>query len=331
MNRRKTTGIVASAVLAVLGALLLMMFARGKSSSTAAAPAAPVEAMANIWVAKGDLPQGQSIETLRTAQLIEQKSVPVSQIKAVGADAFNVDLLAGKITAVPIFTGEELIEAKFQSVEAAADSAITPGQVSFSFLLPAERMAGVGLTPDETVGVVGSFGANDTFQNVVHIAMHKIRIIGKPTPWGVTPVPVAAGAPATVAPAPSFTGQLFLVAVSLSAPDAERLIFLNQFGTINLIREPLSAKEDGTKLVQYDNVYEPTNGSRSAPIPTTVAPAINAVTTLPAPVAPVATTVVAPRPAVAPGATVAPGAAAAAVAPSTTKPVVAAASTTIKK
>ncbi len=287
MNRRKTTGIVVSAVLAVLGALLLFLFVNGKGSSDVASQPVTTIQTADVWIAKTAIPQGTPIETLTSAKLIEKRTVPVAGL-APGADTFKPELLGGKITAQPIFSGETVIEAKFQSVEDAVSSEITPGQVAVSLILPAERMAGVGLLKDETVGIVSTFVANNTLQNVSHITFHKVRIIGKPTPWGAPPAPPAS-TPEGQAPAPAapYTGQL-QVTLSVSAPDAERLIFLNQFGTINLIREPQSAKEDGTKLVQFDNFYQETAGSKS-PLATTTtvagqaAPAAGA-----APVAPAA-------------------------------------------
>jgi pilus assembly protein CpaB len=284
MNRRKTTGIVASAVLAVLGALLLFMFVSGKGSSdTAAQPVTTVQT-AQVWVAKAAIPAGLTADQLVASKLIEQKTVAITEV-TLGTDTFNPQLLSGKITAQPIFMGEKLIEAKFQSVEDAVASEITPGQVAVSLILPAERMAGVGLLKDETVGIVSTFAANDTLKNVSHVTFHKIRIIGKPIPWGAPAAPPATTVEgqAPVAPAP-YTGQM-QVTLSVTSADAERLIFLNQFGTINLIREPLSAKEDGEKLVQFDNFYQQTAGSQTpstTAVPTGVgaAPAAGAPTTV---------------------------------------------------
>jgi pilus assembly protein CpaB len=268
VNRRKTTGIVASAVLAVLGALLLVLFLKGRGTTQAAVTTVP-EPTVKVWVAKTDIAQGVTVESLRKDKLIEEKDMPKSQL-SFGADTFAIDQMTNKITAQPIYQNDQLIEAKFQSTEEAVSSVIPSGQVAISLIIPAERMAGIGQQQNELVGIVATFGANGTSGNVSHIGFHKIQIIGKPVPWGAAAAAAApAATPGQPAPAaPPYTGQM-QVSLAVSAPDAERLVFLNQFGTLNLFREPQNAKEDGTRLVTFDNFYEQTVGSKAAPAPST--------------------------------------------------------------
>ncbi len=266
MNRRKTTGIVASAALAVVGALILIMFVKGRGATNTASDAtATTVPTRKVWVVKTDIGKGVPIEQIRGAQAIEQKDLPITDVIP-GADGFDANALTNKITAQAIFAGEQLIEVKFQSIEDSVDQDITPGHVALSLILPAERMAGIGLVPNETIGILGSFAQSPQYGDVTHHAFHKVRIIGKPVPWGAVAAPVASAPPTegqaiNTVPAAQFTGQM-QVTLSVSAPDAERLVFLNQFGTLHLLREPASAKEDGTKLVVEQNIYEVTGGSQ---------------------------------------------------------------------
>jgi Flp pilus assembly protein CpaB len=263
VNRKKSTGIIASAALAVFGILLLVMFVKGRGSDAEAkvkAAAAPVEPMKNVWVAQADIPKGASGDSIMPLLKLEPR--PESQVPA-GADAdvsFKIDNIKGKLTNAPILKTSVINDALFESTADATAAALPPGKLAVTMILPGDRMAGVGKLPNETVGVVASFAGIEG-GNVTHLLLHKVQIIGRPTPYGgVAPTTVAG----QVDQGPnSFIGQV-QITLAVDAHDAERLIYINQFGIIHLIQEPLTAKEEGTDLTKIENIYAAVSGNSSA-------------------------------------------------------------------
>jgi pilus assembly protein CpaB len=309
VNRKKSTGIVASAVLAVFGMLLLVMFAKGRGDSAAAkaeAQAAPVEAQKWVYVASIDIAKGTQGDAVEP--LVARVQRPVSQV-VVGADAevdFKIETIRGKLTALPISKNQQITNAMFESTEAAASAALPAGKLAVTLIIPGDRMAGIGKNAGETVGVIASFAGAEG-GSVSHITMHKLQIIGRPTPFGIAPPTTVAGQP-NDAGTSSFLGQV-QVTLAVDAADAERLIFMNQFGIIHLVLEPLSANEGDTKKITLENVYVPTGASSAlddlktsttiAGKPAVAAPAVAA----PAVAAPAVAAPAAAAPTTLPGAT----------------------------
>jgi pilus assembly protein CpaB len=268
VNRKKSTGIIASAVLAIFGMLLMVMFVKGRSNKAAdvaKAAAAPTVPMTDVWVASVDIPKGVSGDSILT--LLKKEQRPTDQVPA-GADAnntFKIDNIKGKWTNTPILKTNVIMDSLFESTADATAAALPPGKLAVTLILPGDHMAGVGRLTNETVGVVGSFGGTEN-GNVTHLVLQKVQIIGRPTPYGGV-------APATVPGQPdtgptSFVGQV-QVTLAVDAPDAERLIFMSQFGILHLIQEPLTSKEDGTKIVGLDNIYQATSGTNAVTGPST--------------------------------------------------------------
>lgn len=264
MNRKKSTGIIASAVLAVFGMLLLFMFAKGRgdqAEQAAQAAAAPAEPIKNVYVASIDIPKGVPGESVETQ--VKKIQVPQSQM-VVGADAdldFKIETIRGKLTAIPISANQQITNAMFESTEVAASAALPPGKVAVTLIIPGERVAGIGRLNNETVGVVASFAGAEG-GSVTHFALHKVQIVGRPMPYGGAPAPTTvAGTPDTGTT--SFVGQV-QVTLAVNSPDAERLIFMNQFGTIHLVSEPLTAKEGNEKIVNQENIYQLAGSSSAA-------------------------------------------------------------------
>jgi Flp pilus assembly protein CpaB len=191
VNRKKSTGIIASAALAVFGMLLLFMFAKGRgdqAEQAAQAAAAPAEPIKNVYVATIDIPKGVPGESVETQ--VKKIQVPQSQL-VVGADAdldFKVETIRGKLTAIPISANQQITNAMFESTEVAAAAALPPGKVAVTLIIPGERVAGIGRLNNETVGVVALFAGAEG-GSVTHYALHKVQIVGRPMPYGGAPAP----------------------------------------------------------------------------------------------------------------------------------------------
>ncbi len=275
VNRRKSTGIIASVALALLGSIVLFKVVSAKSESAAPIAAEPT---VQVWVAARDIPKGTPAAQLQGAGLVVTKQVKTTDRQADAVGDLNVIL--DKVSADPIYLGDQILLGRFISSEKARSSSIEPGKISTTLILSADRIGGV--QAGDTVGIIATFAPNGAIAaapaGVTHLAMHKVPVLSL-VPFGAAAVPTTvAGADPN---APLAAGQ-YAVTLAVEGPDAERLVFISQFGIVNLVNEPLEAGESNTKLVTFDNVYTPT--------PQSAVP----VTTQPVPLAP--PTTVAARP-----------------------------------
>jgi pilus assembly protein CpaB len=226
MNRRqKVIGIVASVVLAAVGTALLVAYVRGAADS-----AAPVEETANVLVVSATIPKGMKAEDIGASVRLEQ--VPV---KIVTKDALaSTSPLAGKVAAVDLLPGEQLVPSRFSAPNEV--QGVAPGMLQVTIAVDAVRAVGGQVRKGDTVAVTMSFEDPQT----THLVLHKVR---------VTDVRTADGAPLTTpASGPAPTGNL-LVTMAVDGPSVERIVFGAEYGRIWLSWEPKEANESGTKVL----------------------------------------------------------------------------------
>lgn len=307
MNRRKSTGIIASVALALLGSIVLFKVVSAKSE--VAKPVA-AEPMVQVWVATRDIPKGTPANQMQAAGMVAQKQIVQADRQADAVTDLNV--IIDKIAADPIYNGDQILLGRFISLEKARSASVDPGKIAVTLILSADRIGGI--KSGDTAGVVATFAPNEANAaapaGVSHLTMHKVSVLNV-SPFG------AAAPPTTVAGAdinaPLAAGQ-YAVTLAVEGADAERLIFINQFGIVNLVNEPLEAGETNTKLVTFENVYQPTPQS-AVPVTVATLPAAAVPSTVPGATTPAAT----PAPAT-PAATPTTKPAALALATPTTKP-----------
>lgn len=226
MNRRqKVIGIIASVVLAAVGTALLVTYVRGAADS-AAAP----EETANVLVVSATIPKGMKAEDIGASVRLEQ--VPV---KIVTKDALaSTGPLAGKVAAVDLLPGEQLVPSRFSAPNEV--QGVAPGMLQVTIAIDAVRAVGGQVRKGDTVAVTMSFEDPQT----THLVLHKVR---------VTDVRTADGAPLTTpASGPAPTGNL-LVTMAVDGPSMERIVFGAEYGRIWLSWEPKEANEGGTKVL----------------------------------------------------------------------------------
>jgi pilus assembly protein CpaB len=226
MNRRqKVIGIVASVVLAAVGTALLVAYVRGAADS-AAAP----EETTNVLVVSATIPKGMKAEDIGASVRLEQ--VPV---KIVTKDALaSTSPLAGKVAAVDLLPGEQLVPSRFSAPNEV--QGVAPGMLQVTIAVDSVRAVGGQVRKGDTVAVTMSFEDPQT----THLVLHKVR---------VTDVRTADGAPLiTPASGPAPTGNL-LVTMAVDGPSVERIIFGAEYGRIWLSWEPKEANESGTKVL----------------------------------------------------------------------------------
>jgi pilus assembly protein CpaB len=224
IKRQKLIGIIASVVLAAVGTALLVAYVRSAEHSASAGDTA------NVLVVTDPIAKGTKAEEL-SAKLKTQE-VPVN-VMATGAVS-DIGSVVGKVTAVDLLPGEQLVQSRFVTSAEAGKVTVAPGALKVTVLLDAVRAMGGQIHQGDSVGVLVSFEDPDT----THLILHKVPVTDVRTEVG-------GGAPGSVDAKP--TGKLF-VTLAIDGPSVERVVFGAEHGTVWLSQEPVQADEGGTQV-----------------------------------------------------------------------------------
>jgi pilus assembly protein CpaB len=241
---RRLIAAVAALLLAIVGTVVLVAYARGADSRAMAGLDTVSVLVVDEPVAAGT-PAEQLDDFVRTELLPAKAAVP--------GRVESLDALAGQVATVDLEPGEQLLADRF----AAADDLGAPGTVAapegdseVSVLLEPQRAVGGRLAAGDTVGVFVSLTFEDGSSNT-HVVLHGAlvtQVQGAPAAAEDDEVDTASSGGA----APS---QSLMVTLALTSRQAEVLVFGMEHGTIWLSLEPEGADTNGTKVVNQGNVY----------------------------------------------------------------------------
>lgn len=224
IRRQKLIGVIASVLLAAVGTGLLVTYVRSAEDR-----ALKGEKTVDVLVVSATIPKGTKAEDIAANVRMEQVPVKVATNGALA----STGPLAGKVAAVDLLPGEQLVPTRFASPAEA--QGIAPGLLQVTVAMDAVRAIGGQVRKGDTVAVTLSFEDPQT----THLVLHKVR---------VTDVRTADGAPVTIpAAGPSPTGMI-LVTLAVDAPSMERVVFGAEYGRLWLSWEPKEASEGGTKV-----------------------------------------------------------------------------------
>ena len=269
---RRVFGLVAAIVLAVLGTVALVGFV-----SNAEARALEGEELAEVYVVAEPIPAGTLGEEVEPHVTIEQ--VPV-KVRATGATT-DLDDLTGRVTAVDLQPGEQLIDARFVDVSEFTDReagvTVPDDMIEVTIELDPQRAVGGLLEPGQTVAVLASFEPFELDANTVEVDGEIVALpqavadaIEGKTPNATDlilrkalvtavqePEDRAFGVDEgeevdrlTTAPADSV-----LVTLAVEPRDAERLVFTAEFGFLWLAVEREGVPEVTDDIVTRLNVF----------------------------------------------------------------------------
>jgi pilus assembly protein CpaB len=224
IRRQKLIGIVASILLAAVGTALLVSFVRSAEDR-----ALDGEKTVEVLVVDSTIPKGTKAEDISSRVRLEQ--VPS---KVATKDALSTTVgLAGKVAAVDLLPGEQLVPSRFSTPAEA--QGIAPNLLQVTVAMDAVRAIGGQVRKGDSVAVALSFDDPDT----THIVLHKVK---------VTDVRTSEGLPVTTpASGPAPTGNI-LVTLAVDAPSVERVVFGAEHGRLWLSWQPKEAGEGGTKV-----------------------------------------------------------------------------------
>lgn len=240
--RRIIVGIVAL-VLAIGGGLATFAYA-----SSADARAIAELAPQRVFVVAEQVPAGTAAEDL--APYLEVRELPTNAVLPGGVtDLADVE---GLLTTTDLLEGEQLLAARFQEPTAVAERAeVPPGMHQISIELEPRRVVGGDVRVGDTVGIFVSGTVADATGTVdqSHLILHKVLVTDI---RGASGVVLDEQGNAIEEDA----DDRILVTLALSAPDAERVVFASEFGSIWLSLEAPDVPEEGTRIVTPLEVFE---------------------------------------------------------------------------
>ena len=292
-NKRRIIGIVAAAILALVGTISLVGYV-GSAKDDAVAQ----EALVGVYVVDVYVPKGAGPETIKASVSIEQVPARLKQDDAIT----DLETVGEQVAAADLQAGDQLVAARLASTELVSTE-ITD-KVQISALLEAERAVGGAIQRGDLVGVYVSFdpfemddsGISDSegteTEDTVDIdAASAIAAVESPSDESpsdegpsdddatdegpkntpnvsrmefqhvlVTNVqtinaPVSPDDEDEESNIAQVTGTQYVVTLALSPEESERFVFATEFGHVWLSIDPATVADDGTRPVSLGDVY----------------------------------------------------------------------------
>lgn len=237
--RRRALAALAAVVLAAVGGVLLLAYV-GAADSRALADLETTP----VLVVTEPVPEGATAQQLAAA--VEVRQLP--RLAVAPGSATSVADLSGLVSTAALQPGEQVLRSRFADPAALAAEAgveIPPGLHQVSLQLEPERALGGTVTPGATVGVFLSVTRGESA--LTQLGLHKVLVTAVS---GVAPVAGEEGAESSAAPTEALT-----VTLALPGPDAQRLVFAAEHGTVWLSAEPDDAPGTAVRATTKENLY----------------------------------------------------------------------------
>lgn len=227
--QRRTVGIVAAIVLALLGTMGLVGYVQGAKDDAVAG-----EKLVKVYVAADKIPAGTSAASL--SGLVTTEKVP-AKVKADNA-VTNLKALKGEVTSIDVLPGEQLVTSRFVPATAVGVNAkgVPAGMFGATVSLDPEQALGGQVRAGDHVAIVGvandpSGTGNTAAMLVSNVLVTSVQIDGSngdhPNKKEVTNAP---------------TGKFF-VTFALSQADLEKLVASAKDGGVWLAADPTGAAQ----------------------------------------------------------------------------------------
>src|SRR3954452_21758063 len=222
--QRRTVGIVAAIVLALLGTMGLVGYVQGAKDDAVAG-----EKLVRVYVASDKIPAGTAASAI--SSMVSSEKVP-AKVKAQDA-VTNLDVLKGDVTTIDLLPGEQLATSRFVPASAVGTNAkgVPAGMFGATVALDPEQALGGQVRAGDRVAIVGVDNSNGTSSNtasmlVTNVLVTSVQIDGSngdnPKKKEVTTAP---------------TGKFF-VTFALTPGDLERVVASAKDGGIWLVSDP---------------------------------------------------------------------------------------------
>jgi pilus assembly protein CpaB len=252
-------------VLALIGALLVFTYAQN-ANQRAMQELAPKE----VLVVQKEVPAGTTAEALAEYVAVEPQpsgAVPASALA-------SLDDSAGKVTAVDLVAGEQLVEERLvdpSEIEAPGSVEVPKGLQEVTFLLEPQRIVGGKVAAGDTIGLFVSFegaesevegegsgaGGTELGTALTQQVLHKTLVTGLQRAEATAETadsPESADSPAEPNPAALPAGSM-MVTVAVNDVEAAKIIYANEFGRLWLTKEPKEATESAPTPITRAEVF----------------------------------------------------------------------------
>jgi pilus assembly protein CpaB len=268
---RKVIGIVVAIALAAVGTVALVSYVQ-----TAEERAQAGEELVEVYVVKEPIPAGTSaieIEDYVTVELVPAKVQPVNSVQ-------SLQRLAGRVAAVDLVVGEQLVDSRFVEPADAATRAVgvivPSGKLEVTVELEQQRVIGGLVSPGDTVAVLASFEPFEVSAGVVEIDGEEVAIPDAVADGAGTPNTtqiILRKALVTAVQQSAVNGGLnrddededrlneapadnVFLTLAVDPADAERLVFTQEFGFVYVALERSDVPENSTEQITRGNVYD---------------------------------------------------------------------------
>lgn len=211
---------ILAAVLAVVGAVLLISYVRGADDR-----AFEGAQLTEVLIVKSEIPAGTSGSEL--GNTVDLRSVPVAYV-AQGAVTDVADL-RGLVAAVSLEPGEQVLASRFVDPESfganGGTAAVPKGLQEISLSLDAQRVVGGALVAGDLVGVYGSLAGDNADSARTQLIETKVLVTS------VVAAKVEQDGPPSGA---------VLVSLAVDGDQAQRIIYQLEFGQVYLSKQSAS-------------------------------------------------------------------------------------------
>jgi len=243
--KRRLLAALAALILAVVGAAVLLGYARG-------ADARAMAGVRTVSVLVVDKPIAQGTPAAQVKKLVRSELLPAKAVAP--GRVTDLEDIAGEVATVDLEPGEQLLTARFSSpdkLRAPGTVDVPAGDEEVSVLLEPQRAMGGRLVAGDKVGVFLSLKLADG-TGETHAVLHQVL---------VTQVQGAVSTSKDAQPAASGTpAASLMVTFAVTAKQGEAIVFGQEHGSLWLSLEPKDAKTGGTTVLDQNNVYKENYG-----------------------------------------------------------------------
>jgi pilus assembly protein CpaB len=233
---RRTLGILAGLLAAVIGTLVLMSVV--ENSADDAATEAPQ--LGSVLVVKTVIPRQTGVDLI--APNVEITQIPVDLI-APGAVSSLDAIPMGLVTSTELLPGEQLLLTRFVDPRLQSRLVVPEGLQEITISLPAPRILGGNVVAGDTVGVVASFVVKTEDSKELPsttFILHKVLVTSiQFSNADATAIEQSLGT--LQSSVNRYPAESVLVTLAVSAVDAARIVYTAEFGTMWLTLEGQNA------------------------------------------------------------------------------------------
>jgi pilus assembly protein CpaB len=255
--KTRLLGGLAALLLAIVGSVLMFNYAQA-ADSRAQQGLEPVEVLVVQKAVKAGTPVAQLSESVKLTSL-PRTAVPAEAVKSLSD-------LSGKVTAVDLQPGEQLLQQRLVDPNALAAPGTVPvpkGMEEISLLLEPQRVLGGRLAAGDTVGVYISFKLDEKvsadapvngdlkgFKEYTQPTFHQVLVTS------VKHAPPETNKNGTTADGPALPSGSVYVTLARNDADAAKIVFGAEFGKVWLSKESPDSKDSKPGLVTMGKVSQ---------------------------------------------------------------------------